>query len=180
MAWLVFHLLGASHAPASSQILLLIGSCLRLVASLCAGWAFPFLLSLSHVEACVWGKWGWWWSKKTQATFLPLAGTQGDRCSWESSSFLSFCTIPSCTFSTLWFSSNSFTDRETLEERSMVDWFHKFMAQRSPKKQQRAQKRFKSHISYKTAVISSEKIRVTLDLEVWPLVRRRVQQFLSL
>lgn len=83
MAWLVFHLLGASHAPASSQILLLIGSRLRPVASLCTGWAFPFLLSLSHVEACVWGKWGWWLKKKNKANFFLWAGTQGDRCSWE-------------------------------------------------------------------------------------------------
>lgn len=53
MAWLVFQLQEASHAPALCQILLLIGSCLRSVASLCKGWAFPFLLSLSCRSMCL-------------------------------------------------------------------------------------------------------------------------------
>jgi len=46
MAWLVFPLLGTCHALASSRILLLIGSCLRPVVGVYAGWAFPFLLAL--------------------------------------------------------------------------------------------------------------------------------------
>lgn len=110
-----------------------------------------------------------------------LEAVRADRRSLQSSSFLSFCTVPSRTFST---TQHHLIPRETLEGRSVVGWFHKFRTQWSPTEQQRASKEIQgSNFVWDCSCFlkkNRNKSHVALDLEVWPLEVWRVEQLLSL